>query len=189
MNSAEAMRRRLELLSLECPEPDLGPALEAAKLLLSKEHANQLLHGLIQTQSSASNWQDLLRSGVSNAEEAAVAINTLAQQLLGFQPDVERERVSISPIVPDDWTFLRTRDIKTDDSAIALEYDRSPLRILWSITQETGASPLRLIFAPTLPKLPRQITIDGKPAELDAKGTMMQMQIVLDATRVVVFEF
>lgn len=126
-------------------------------------------------------------------EDPDELVELLIHHILGISPDAPKDRLSIRPTLPDDWSELNLRSLHFGDAEVALRYERRGEYHTFEIAQESGAMPITLIFEPRLPgtRLVR-VQVDGRAATLDpypVDGSIaVPIQLILDEERVVEFE-
>lgn len=124
---------------------------------------------------------------------AAEPVDYYLYGILGIEPDAPQNRLVLRPRLPDDWDRLQLTGLRFGDAEITLRYQRLGSRHHFTIDQESGAVPVRVIFEPEIPerRLVRAV-VDGQDATLDprpADGRLrVPIQIVLDTTRKVELE-
>jgi hypothetical protein len=126
------------------------------------------------------------------AQSAANVIIGFVYGLLGFSPDATRGRLRLRPQISDDWQLATIRNVRIGDARVSMECTRESRSWQFQLVQSAGAYPLRLIFEPALPALPKRAFVDGKQAELDyiprGERIVAPVQIVLDEHRTVTLE-
>lgn len=121
---------------------------------------------------------------------AAELVDYIIEGILGIEADAPRDRLVLRPRLPESWNALELSGLRIGDAEITLSYRREGDRHSFTLDQESGAVPVRVIFEPAIPggELLRAV-VDGEEAELDAIPTAgrlrVPIQIVLDTTRVV----
>lgn len=189
--AARAAQRKLEWLSIDVQKADIGDVLERAKAELAT---------LIDEQIDPVRARALLRAGdmlamacALDSESAAVAfIQNLMDNILGIEADAERGRIMLRPRLPDDWKDVVVRNIRIGDAAITMHYQEDGNVRRFTLSQTSGAYPIRLIFEAALVPPVRFAFVDGALATLDSRPVdnriVMPVQIMLDDTRVVEFQ-
>jgi hypothetical protein len=123
------------------------------------------------------------------ASGAARLILALVHGSLGVEPDATRHRLRIRLRLPADYPDLRVDDIGFGDGTIGLHVSQTADSILVRIRQDTGAVPVTVLLEPVLAggSVMLAPTVDGVAAALSprpaADGTMVPVQLVLDADR------
>lgn len=123
------------------------------------------------------------------AWSTAMAISPLVYGLLGAEPDAAKGRLRLRPQLPDAWDRLEVRHLRMGEASVRLHFERDGLTFRFSIEQEEGAIPIRLIFEPVLPGPVAAVRVDGLQAELDARPfggrVLVPVQLALDSERVI----
>jgi glycogen debranching enzyme len=124
------------------------------------------------------------------AWSTAMAVSPFVYGLLGAEADATRGRLRLRPRIPRQWDRLDIRNLRMGESSVALGYRRHGTTHVFTISQDEGAVPLRIIFEPALPIGALQaIRIDGIEARLDARpiGDRLQIsaQVMLDHNRTI----
>ena len=125
-------------------------------------------------------------------KDAADIVVYYIDEILGVHPDAPRNRLVLRPWLPESWDHLELAGLRFGDAEVTLRYRRSGDRHHFTIEQESGAVPARLIFEPAIPanRLVEAI-VDGQHAELDPiaeDGRLrVPIQVVLDTARELVF--
>lgn len=124
-------------------------------------------------------------------EGAADVVDYLIRDLLGIYPDAPRNRLVLRPRLPESWEEMDLTGLRFGDAEITLRYRRNGDRFHFTIDQESGAVPVRVIFEPVIPARHLvEATVDGQAADLDpvlANGRLrVPIQLVLDDTREIV---
>lgn len=120
--------------------------------------------------------------------EPADLVDHYLHDLLGLEPDAPRNRLVLRPRLPEGWDHLELRCLRFGDAEIDLRYRRNGDHHRFSLVQESGAIPVRVIFEPALPGR-RLIAarVDGVDATLDPRAVegrvVVPIQIVLDDLR------
>jgi hypothetical protein len=120
--------------------------------------------------------------------EAERVVDQLIYELLGAEPDAPKNRLRLRPALPEEWESMDLTHLRFGDAEISLHYRKEEMRHHFTLSQESGAVPVRVIFEPLLP-MPRLVRarVDGEDAVLDpipSKGRLMvPIQIVLDDER------
>lgn len=124
---------------------------------------------------------------------AEQVVDYYLHEILGVEPDAPRNRLVLRPSIPESWDRLEVEQLRFGDAEIAFHYRRDGSRHHFTLTQESGAVPVRVIFEPLLPA--RHLAaarVDGQHATLDPRPLgdrlIVPLQIVLDAERVVELE-
>lgn len=136
-------------------------------------------------------WSANLGGGDGDGE--AGALRRLVHGLLGAEPDAPRGRLVLRPAPPSDWDRFGVSRLRVGEAAVTVEYERAAGRHTFRLRQDRGGTPLRVILEPVLPGSQlRSATVDGVPAELDARQAgdklVVPVQVVLDHAREVVLE-
>jgi len=109
--------------------------------------------------------------------------------LLGAEPDAAKGRLRLRPQLPDAWDRLEVRNLRMGEASVRLRYARDGSTRRFTVEQEEGAVPIRLILEPVLPGRVVAARVDGEAAELDARpfgaGVLVPVQLALDCERVV----
>lgn len=131
------------------------------------------------------------RSG--EARDTADLVDYYLRDILGVEPDAPKNRLVLRPRLPEEWDHLDLRRLRFGDAEIDLSYRRAGDRHHFSLVQESGAIPVRVIFEPELPGA-RLVaaSVDGEDAELAPRagrsGVIVPVQIVLDDLRSIELE-
>lgn len=117
----------------------------------------------------------------------------LVEGMLGAVPDAVFGRLTLSPLLPPNWTRFRAPGLRCGEGTLELVYRREAGRARWTLRPQTGSVPLMVIFEPWHPfREVRSVTVDGSPAELDRRGeegwTRIALQVPVDGIRVVEVE-
>lgn len=117
----------------------------------------------------------------------------LVEGVMGAIPDATFGRVTLSPLLPPNWTRLTVSGIRCGEGALGVSYERDGGLVRWTLRPELGSVPLMTVFEPWQPLVGvRAVTVDGAPAELDrvSEGgwTRIAVQIPVDGVRVVEVE-
>ena len=101
--------------------------------------------------------------------------------------------MTLSPLLPPNWTRLTVSGIRCGEGALGVSYERDGGLVRWTLRPELGSVPLMTVFEPWQPLVGvRAVTVDGAPAELDrvSEGgwTRIAVQIPVDGVRVVEVE-
>jgi hypothetical protein len=126
------------------------------------------------------------------AWSTAMAISPLVAGMLGAVPDAPRNRLTLRPALPDDWTRFEVRNLRMGEALIDLGFRRDGSRFTFRLAQEAGAVPVRLVFEPAITGRAVIARVDGQPAGLVARPfgerLLVPVQLVLDYERVVELE-
>jgi hypothetical protein len=120
--------------------------------------------------------------------EAERIVDQLIHELLGVEPDAPKNRLRLRPAIPEEWERMDLTQLRFGDAEISLRYRKEGAHHHFTLSQESGAVPVRVIFEPLLP-VPRLVRarVDGEDAVLDpvlSQGRLMvPIQIVLDDER------
>jgi len=119
-----------------------------------------------------------------DGSEGAIA---RVRRVLAPAPDASRSRLVLRPRPPATWDRFDVHAMAIGDASIDLEYRRSDRTHRFTVTQQRGSAPLRLILAPELPGGLRTARVDGSTADLEpvARGdrTGIPVQLALDHQR------
>jgi hypothetical protein len=115
------------------------------------------------------------------------------RELLGVEPDATRNRLVLRPALPEGWDHLDLTQLRFGDAEITLRYRRHGARHHFTLDQESGAVPVRVIFEPLLPaRSLAAARVDGEEAVLEPRPRggrlLVPIQIVLDDQRVIELE-
>lgn len=128
----------------------------------------------------------LTAAGVAAREasgDAAIVLR-LVHGWLGAEPDANRQRLRLRPILQDE---LDVRELRFGDGAVRLEAARTPDGWRVVVEQEAGAIPVTVLLEPVVDGEYRGARVDGKPAELVPRphegATLVPVQLVLDEAR------
>jgi hypothetical protein len=109
--------------------------------------------------------------------------------LLGPEPDAVRGRMVLRPRPPTGWAHFQATSLAMGDARFTLAYRRQGRIHRFTVRQDRGASPVRLILEPELPGRLLAARVDGHAAELTsmetAHGTRVPVQLALDHERTV----
>jgi glycogen debranching enzyme len=126
------------------------------------------------------------------AWSTAMAISPLVGGLLGAEPDAPRNRLTLRPAFPDDWTRFEALNLRMGDALIDLRFRREGSRHIFRLSQEAGAVPVRLVFEPVVTGRAVVAHVDGEPAQLVPKPAggrlLVPVQLILDDERVLELE-
>lgn len=117
----------------------------------------------------------------------------LVEGVMGAIPDATLGRLTLSPLLPPNWTRLNVSGIRCGEGALAVGYEREGGLVRWTLRPELGSVPLMVVFEPWQPvREVRAVAVDGTPAELDRLGeggwTRVALQLPVDGVRVVEVE-
>lgn len=114
------------------------------------------------------------------------------RELLGVEPDASRGRLVLRPRPPLDWTRFEARSLAMGDARLTLAYRREGSLHRFTVRQDRGAAPLRLVLEPELRGRLRAARVDGEPAELTpvavGNRTRVPVQLALDHERTLELE-
>jgi hypothetical protein len=112
--------------------------------------------------------------------------------LLGAEPDAARGRLVLRPRPPADWDRLEARSLAMGGAVIRLRYHRVRATHRFTVSQEQGASPIRLILEPELVGRLRAARVDGAEAGLETvpagERSRIPVQLALDHERTLELE-
>ncbi len=109
------------------------------------------------------------RGCVDHALSAAAAIWPLAFGLLGADPDALRHRLRLRPQLPQEWDRLDVRGLCVGNAVFALRYRRAAASHVFTVSQESGAVPFRLVLEPAIASGITRVRLDGQDASLDVR--------------------
>jgi hypothetical protein len=118
-------------------------------------------------------------------------LTSLLYGMLGLEPDAARQRIRLSPWIPDDWTFFDVDDLRFGENRVTLRYHRNESAHTFALIPQAGTIPLRLIFEPSLEvQSITRVAVDGQNAVLDLRQHenrwICPMQVSLDHERTIV---
>lgn len=112
--------------------------------------------------------------------------------LLGAEPDAARGRLVLRPRPPAAWDRFEARALAMGDAVIRLRYHRERATHRFTVSQEQGASPIRLILEPELVGRLRAARVDGAEAGLETvpagERSRIPIQLALDHERTLELE-
>jgi glycogen debranching enzyme len=124
------------------------------------------------------------------AWSTAMAVCPLVYGLLGAEPDAPRGRIRLRPQIPRHWDRLDLRNLRIADATLSFCYRHGNDTHTFTIEQDEGAVPLRVIFEPALPASSiSAVRIDGIEARLDSRAfgsrLLVPAQVMLDHARTI----
>lgn len=117
----------------------------------------------------------------------------LVSGILGAVPDAAYGRLTLSPLLPPNWTRFVARGVRAGEGALEMAYDRSGGHVAWTLRPLEGSVPLMVVFEPWQPlSQVRAVRVDGAPAELELLEedgwTRVKVQLPADSVRVLEVE-
>jgi glycogen debranching enzyme len=126
------------------------------------------------------------------AWSTAMAVSPLVYGLLGAEPDAPKGRLRLRPQLPAAWDRFEVRNLRMGEASLRLRYERNGPAHAFTIEQEEGAVPVRLIFEPALPGPVAAARVDGVTAQLDPRPfgerVLAPVQLALDNERIIEFD-
>jgi hypothetical protein len=126
-------------------------------------------------------------AGARPASHDPTGVIPFLRRVTGAEPDATRGRLVLRPRPPRAWDHFQATALAMGESRFTLEYRRQGPVHRFSVRQDRGAAPVRLILEPELPGRLVTARVDGEAAELDpleADGrTRVPVQLALDHQR------
>jgi glycogen debranching enzyme len=124
------------------------------------------------------------------AWSTAMAISPFVHGLLGAEPDATRGRLRLRPQIPSQWDRLDVRNLRMGDATISCRYHLAGRTHAFTLEQDEGAVPVRILFEPAIPvRSIAAVRIDGTEARLDVRPfgerILAPVQLVLDHARTI----
>jgi hypothetical protein len=151
-----------------------------------------LAHARAGLERGAGLWPERVDGRGGCADHAASAALLPAALLFGLlgAADAPVGRLRLAPRVPGGCSELCVSGIGVADARVRLDYRRGGSEHRFTATQETGRTPLMLVFEPEVPEHDLvEVRVDGSFAELDrtSRGgrSRVRVQLPLDAPRMI----
>jgi hypothetical protein len=153
------------------------------------EWRGRIAEGLADGPAGPGTWDDLEIAGTILVPNTAALLSSLSGGLLGLSPDARLGRVRIGPRLPSHLTRFRADGITAGATRLSLIHEREGDTHRFTLEPAAAAVPPSVVFEPAVPGRVREVRIDGRPAELDARQdgdrTIVPLQIPVDAPRTV----
>jgi hypothetical protein len=125
-------------------------------------------------------------------EHDPAGILRLVRRLLGAEPDASRGRLVLRPRPPAGWSQFEATGLVMGEAAFAVSYRRQGPLHWFTVRQDRGAAPARLVLEPELAGRLVGARVDDAPAELTpmtVEGrTRVPVQLTLDHERTLELE-
>jgi HPt (histidine-containing phosphotransfer) domain-containing protein len=153
------------------------------------EWRRRIAEGLADGPAGPGTWDDLDVAGPILVPITAALLLSLSAGLLGLSPDARLGRVRIGPRLPSHLSYFRADGITAGTTRLSLIHEREGAMHRYTLEPASAAVPPSVVFEPAVPGRVREIRVDGRPAELDARAdgdrTIVPLQIPVDASRTV----